>query len=97
MWVLYLGLGTSATLVFSALLLVRLHFCLKSQGYNILFRSQNSPPSVPPNKAMDNDKINSKESDIQLIEADVERSSERVNKEGKVEVRNVEDAAVTLL
>ena len=96
MWVLYVGLGATATLVISALLLVRLHFCLKNRGYNLLFRSQNNPPAAS-SKIKNSDKINSTESDIQLIEAENEQSSEKVDKGRKNKGVATDDAAVTLL
>ena len=91
MWVLYLGLGTAAALVLSALLLVRLHFCLKSRGYNFLFKCQNNPPPTPLKK--DLGKI--EESDIHQIDIDVEPNSEKESKVGKD--GSVSEEAVTLL
>ena len=79
MWLLYFGLGVAASLVLLALLLVKLHFCLKSQGYNFLFRSQSHyPPPVPVKKDLDI----IKECDIHQIDIEVGKSEKDKVKQG---------------
>ena len=44
---MYCGLAVFVVLVILALLAVRLHFCLKSRGYNLLCRQQGAAVSSP--------------------------------------------------
>ena len=78
MWALYLGLGVAAALVLLSLLLVRLHFCLKSRGYNFLFRFQNNPPPVLVKKNLDQIK------ESESLQVDLEGASEKVGSSEEV-------------
>lgn len=71
MWALYLGLGVAAALVLLALLLVRLHFCLKSRGYNFLFRFQNTVPPLQVKKKLDQIK------ESESLQVDIEGGSDK--------------------
>ena len=91
MWLLYPGLGIAVFLVIAAILLVKLHFLLKSRGYNVLFRSQNSPPFTMLKKDLDD--IKESDTSQQNIESGLAGKSEKeLEKSG-----HAGEAAVTLL
>ena len=61
-----LFLGIAAALIVSALMVVKLHFCLKARGFNLLVRSK------------DSDKVPYSRSKSSTIEDHIQKSKSRI-------------------